>query len=141
MDKRSDAAVVERMMDAIRRQDYQLFRETLSPSIRWHTGRVGETLMGSSVAAQTGIAASPDQVLEFLRALERAVEWEESEVEAVLSDQGRVVVLARERLRVHATGETVMQHVAIVFTVRDGQVQEMRSYEDTAALGRAFRFA
>ena len=53
----------------------------------------------------------------------------------------KVVVLGHERQRVKATGLTVENDFAMVFTIRDGKIARFRNYEDTAAVAAAHRKA
>ena len=51
------------------------------------------------------------------------------------------MVLGHERQRVKATGLTVENDFAMVFTIRDGKIARFRNYEDTAAVAAAHRKA
>jgi uncharacterized protein len=53
----------------------------------------------------------------------------------------RVLVVGFDRSRVKATNRTFEGHWVMAFTVRDGEVTNVREYIDTLALARGFEMA
>ena len=67
--------------------------------------------------------------------------FEQFEIHDYIAQGDRVVVLGHERQRVKATGLTVENDFAMVFTIRDGKIARFRNYEDTAGVAAAHRKA
>jgi uncharacterized protein len=55
-----------------------------------------------------------------------------------VTEGNQVVALGSERSSVKATGQTIAQEWAHVYTVQDGKITRFAAYEDTAALAAAF---
>ena len=73
-----------------------------------------------------------------MTAIGGAGEFERFEPHECIAQGDRVVALGTERGRVRANGRMFDNDWALVFRVREGRVASFTSYEDTAALIKAF---
>ena len=74
----------------------------------------------------------------YVQSIVAAVEIERFEIDEVLAQADRVVVLGRETSRVRSTDKRYTISWVHVLTVRNGRVQHLREYNDTAAMAAAF---
>jgi len=79
-----------------------------------------------------------DGFIAYLQAIPAAIDIEQFDVDEILSEGERVVVLGRETSRVISTDKRYTMAWVHVFTVRDGHIQHFREYNDTAAMLSAF---
>ena len=86
---------------------------------------------GGKFVGRQGFAA-------YAQAIPAAIEIERFEIDEILAEGERVVVLGRETSRVLATGKRYTMAWVHVLTVRNGRVHHMREYNDTAAMAAAF---
>ena len=84
-----------------------------------------------SFEGPTGFALYARQILETLKV-------EKFSIDEILVDGERVVVIGRETSRVLATNKRYTMAWVHVLTVRNGCVEHMREYNDTAAMAAAF---
>ena len=89
-------------------------------------------------APYAGVRQGRGGVREFFMELIMAGKIEMFEVDAVIAEGARVVVLGRERCTAVKTGRTFEQRWAHAYTVRDGKVATAHLYEDTHAQALAF---
>ena len=59
--------------------------------------------------------------------------------DSFIAQEDKVAVEARFRSRVKATNRTIDTLLVYVFTIRDGKIQRLTSYFDTAAVKEAYR--
>ena len=90
------------------------------------------------VAPYAGVRQGRGAVREFFMELIMAGKIEMFEVDAVIAEGARVVVLGRERCTASKTGRCFEQHWAHAYTVHDGKVATVQLYEDTHAQALAF---
>jgi ketosteroid isomerase-like protein len=79
-----------------------------------------------------------DGMRRFFEEMGRAVQYDQFDVNEILADGDKVIVLGQERATVRATGTRFETEFAHVYTVRDGKLSHGRAYADTAAFGAAF---
>src|SRR2546430_1542282 len=70
---------------------------------------------------------------EFFRILATELQFERFQLDDIIAEADKVVVLGTERQRVKATGKSVDNDWAMVFTLRDGKIVKFRAYEDSYA--------
>lgn len=75
---------------------------------------------------------------DYLQAILAGIEIEQFDIDEILVEGERLVVLGRETSRVRSTDKRYTMSWVHVLTVRDGRVQHMREYNDTAAMAAAF---
>ena len=96
-------------------------------------------LPGAPAVPYAGEYHGKDGVMRFFQNISEAAAFEDFEVKAIAAEDDRVIVIGSERLRSNATGKKVVNDWAMYWTLRDGLVVSMTSFEDTAALAEAFR--
>jgi len=79
-----------------------------------------------------------DGMRQFFDELRRAVQLDQFDVDEVLGDGDKVVVLGRERSTVRETGRHYESDFAHVYTLRGGKLSHGRLFADTAAAAAAF---
>ncbi|HLM59037.1 MAG TPA: nuclear transport factor 2 family protein [Pyrinomonadaceae bacterium] len=132
MSEQDNQRVVQSVYEAFGRGDAAGVLAACAEEINWR-------FPPSEVVPYFGERRGHQGVIEFLTRIGGAVEFEEFEVRELIPAGDRVVALGRERGRVRATGKTFENEWAMFYTLRDGKVVELRSYEDTAAVADAFR--
>ncbi len=132
MSEEENRRVVQSVYEAFGRGDAAGVLAACSEDINWN-------IHGPEVVPYFGLRRGHPGVIEFLTQLGGAVEFEDFQVREFIPHGDRVVVLGHERGRVRATGKTFDNQWAMSFTLRDGKITDLRSYEDTAAVAEAFR--
>jgi hypothetical protein len=131
MSEQENRRVVQSIYEAFGRGDAAGVLAACAEDVRWN-------FPPSEVVPYFGERSGHDGVIDFLTRIGGAVEFEEFEVREVAPLGDRVFATGRERGRVRATGKTFENEWVMVYTMRDGRVAELRSYEDTAAVAAAF---
>src|SRR2546425_12662417 len=121
--------LVAGMYEAFGRGDLETVLNGLADDVEWN-------LPGP--APYAGLRQGRGAVQAFFMELIMAGKIEMFEVDAVIADGARVVVLGRERCTAVKTGRTFDQHWAHAYTMRDGKVAAVHLYEDTHAQALAF---
>ncbi len=132
MSEQDNRRVVQSVYEAFGRGDAAAILAVCAEDVNWD-------FPPSEVVPYFGRRRGHQGVVEFLTRIGGAVEFEEFEVRELVPAGDRVVALGRERGRVRATGKTFENEWAMLYTLRDGKIVELRSYEDTAAVAGAFR--
>jgi len=86
---------------------------------------------GGKFVGRQGFAA-------YAQRIPAAIAIERFEIDEILAEGDRVVVLGRETSRVLGTGKRYTMSWVHALTVRGGRVHHMREYNDTAAMAAAF---
>ena len=122
---KENVEVVREMNDAFNRGDYAAGLAALSPNIEWHAPSsltIGQEVYRGRDEVRRGLAR-------WLDAWE-AYRFEPSEI----LDQGdHVVVTGTQTGRGRGSGVTVSLQTFTVFTLGDGKVTRMRTFDDRAA--------
>jgi uncharacterized protein len=121
--------LVAGMYEAFGRGDLEAVLSALAEDVDWNL---------PGVAPYAGVRRGRGAVRDFFTELIMAAKIEMFEVDAVIAEGARVVVLGRERCTTVKTGRTFEQHWAHAYTVRDGMVASAHLYEDTHAQALAF---
>ena len=79
------------------------------------------------------------QMQEFFQGLEDAEEALEFTQDSFIAQGDKVVVEGRYRARVKATERIMETSYVNAMTIRDGKIQRLADYFDTAAVGEAYR--
>jgi ketosteroid isomerase-like protein len=79
-----------------------------------------------------------DAVRRYFSEFERAVRLDQFDVDDVLEDGDRVVVLGRERATVKETGRDFSTRFAHVYRLRKGKIVDVVIFDDTHAAASAF---
>ncbi len=131
MSEQENQRVVQSIYEAFGRGDAAGVLAACAEDVRW-------SFPPSEAVPYFGERRGHEGVVDFLTRIGGAVEFEEFEVKEMVPAGDRVFVLGRERGRVRATGKGFENEWAMIYTLRDGKVAELRSYEDTAAVAGAF---
>ena len=121
--------LVAGIYEAFGRGDLEAVLAGLADDVDWNL---------PGVAPYAGVRQGRGAVRAFFMELIMAGKIEMFEVDAVIAEGARVVVLGRERCTAVKTGRTFEQHWAHAYTVRDGKVATVHLYEDTHAQAVAF---
>jgi ketosteroid isomerase-like protein len=79
-----------------------------------------------------------DAVRRYFAEVDRAVRLDQFDVDEVLEDGDRVVVLGRERATVRETGRDFSTRFAHVYRLRKGKIVDIAIFVDTHAAASAF---
>jgi hypothetical protein len=88
-----------------------------------------------------GVRRGRDQVREFFRTLVELVDFEDFKTEHFIAEGDRVVVLGLDTIKVKATGKSLTEPWAHVFTIRNGKVASFQEYLDSAAITNELKTA
>ncbi|HEY0079721.1 MAG TPA: nuclear transport factor 2 family protein [Pyrinomonadaceae bacterium] len=132
MSEAENVQVVQSVYEAFGRGDLPAMLDALAGDVRW-------VIPGPSEVPYLGERKGHEGVRDFVVQLTSSVEFEQFEVLEFIAHEDKVVVTGRERGRVKATGRTFDNEWAMFYTLRDGKILSMRSYENTGALLEAFR--
>lgn len=78
-------------------------------------------------------------VAEFVRDTRELLTPIRFDVEAILADDDRAMIVGELASRVTATGKVIETAFALVLSIRDGQITRFRMLEDSFAVSRAGR--
>ncbi len=131
MSERTNADVVQHGYEAFGRGDIPTLLDLLTDDVEW-------IFQGHSVIPFAGTRHGHEGVAEFFSLLGETLEFEQFEPREFVAQGDTVVVLGFERSLSKATGHTIEQEWAHVFTLRDGKIAKFRAFEDTGAYVEAF---
>jgi uncharacterized protein len=118
---------VQEQYRALARGDFAAFREFLADNIDME-------IVGPSSVPFVGRWRGRDAVVAALRQNFSWVEDQRPEIQSVVAQGERVVVIARERGRYRPTGRAYDLHWVQIFTFRDGRLARFREFFDSAAM-------
>ena len=122
---------VQQWFEAFGQGDMETVLSRMADDVKWECGSAKEFL------PYGGTWRGTDEIGQFFRLMDETMEFEHFEPQQYIAQGDYVVVLGRERLRPRATGRTVENHWALVFTFSDGKISRLRTYEDSAAIANA----
>jgi uncharacterized protein len=76
---------------------------------------------------------------DFIRDTRRLIEHVRFDVQGIMADQDRAVIVGELVSRVNATGKVIESAFAIILTVSKGEITRFQMLEDTFAVSRAAR--
>jgi ketosteroid isomerase-like protein len=121
--------VIQRMYDAFQRGDVDAILANLTDDFAWNM---------PGPAPFAGQRSGREGMRQFFEEMGRGVEIDQFDVDEILSDGDKVVVLGRERAKIRATGATYESDFAHVYTLRGGRVSHGRVFSDTSAAAAAW---
>jgi ketosteroid isomerase-like protein len=125
--------VVQAAYAAFGRADIAALLELLTDDVEWfEPGPL-------HVLPWAGRRRGREQVGEFFRAIDQALEFEAFEPREFIAQGDTVVVLGMDRSRLKSTGRRVETEWAMAFTIRDGKIARLRECSDTAPMLAAIR--
>ena len=135
MNEQGNAQVVQQLYAAFGRGDMPAVLATLGEEVEWHSpGPPAEIPWAASLRGR-------DQVAGWFARVREVAEFEHFVLQGLCAGGDTVMTQVQERFRIRATGRTVVNDLAHVFTVRGGKIVGLREYYDTAAVAAAFRAA
>lgn len=132
MSEQQNLQIVQGIYESFGRGDMPAVLNALAEDVRW-------TVQGPDTVPYFGERRGRDGVNDFFVKLGTTVEFERFEVRDFIARDARVVVFGSERGRVRQTGKSFDNDWVMVYTLGDGKIKEMFSYENTAAVVEAFR--
>lgn len=127
----SPLELVQRMYQAFGQGDVAAMRAVIAEDFRWDSRYSAGVPLG-------GVWRGLDGLREFLRTLGETVDVLAFQIQEYIAQGNRVVALGFDESRVKSTGRTYHNDWVHVWTIRDGKIGEIRTYNDTAAAGAAF---
>jgi uncharacterized protein len=130
-DQTNNIDIVRQTYAAVGRGDISSVLALLTDDVEW-------TLQGPASIPFAGTRRGHEGAAEFFTLVGQNLEFEVFEPYEVIAQGDTVVALGRERSRSTATGRTVTQEWAHVYTLQEGKISRFRAFEDTATLEAAF---
>ena len=134
MSDQQNIDIVKQGYDAFGRGDLEGLISLLAEDVDWHSP-------GPKDLPSAGQFRGRDQVRQFFGTLNELYEFLGFEPQQFIAQGDTVVVTGVDTVRVKATGKTVSEKWAHVFTVRDGKLVKFVEYLDTAAIVAELRSA
>ena len=131
MNEQTNTDVVRGTYEAVGRGEIPVVIDLLADDVEW-------TLHGPAAIPFAGTHHGRAGVSEFFSAVGEALEFHQFEPREFVAHGDTVVVLGYEHSLAKATGRTLRQELAHVYTLRAGKIATFRAFEDTAALVVAF---
>ena len=131
MSERTNTDVVQQGYEALGRGDIPALLDLLTDDVEW-------IHQGPSVIPVAGTRHGHEAVAEYFSWLDENLQLEQFEPREFVAQGDTVVVVGFERSVSKATGHTIEQEWAHVYTLRDGKIAKVRYFEDTAAEVAAF---
>jgi uncharacterized protein len=126
MEASTNAAVVRQFYEALGSGDMPAVLDLLSEDVEW-------VYQGPPAIPFAGTRHGREGVAEFFSVLGETLEFERFEPREFVAQGDRVVVVGFERNLIKSTGRAFEQEWVHDFTLREGKISKVRSFEDTAA--------
>ena len=126
MSERTNTDVVQQGYEALGHWDIPAVLDLLTDDVEW-------IHQGPSVIPVAGTHHGHEGVAEYFSWLDENLQLEQFEPREFVAQGDTVVVVGFERSVSKATGHTIEQEWAHVYTLRDGKIAKGRYFEDTAA--------
>jgi ketosteroid isomerase-like protein len=127
-------SVVRGCYEAFQRGDIGALLNTLAPDVTWYSP-------GGSEMPWAGSRQGREQVGQFFAQIDAAFEFLEFTPEHFTASGDTVIVIGRDRVRLKASGDVLVERWAHLMQVRDGQIVDFFEIIDTAATTAALRKA
>ena len=126
MEASTNAAVVRQFYEALGSGDMPAVLDLLSDDVEW-------VYQGPPAIPFAGTRHGREGVANFFSVLGETLEFERFEPREFVAQGDRVVVVGFERNLIKSTGRAFEQEWVHDFTLREGKISKVRSFEDTAA--------
>ena len=134
MSEQENVAIVRNGYEAFGRGDLDALIDTMDANVEW-------TSPGPSDLATAGKRQGHQQVKQFFATVNELYDFQRFEPHTFVADGDTVVVLGEDTVTLKATGKTVSESWAHVFTIRNGKIARFQEYIDTAAVVAELRAA
>ena len=123
MDAQENIRTVKQLYEPFERGDIPNLLDRFTDELEWFVPGPPQ------IIPYAGLRRSPQQLAEYFRLLNEALEFEHYAPQefAAIGDQ-MVVVLGQSRVRVKATGQKVESSWVHLFTLREGKVAKFHEY-------------
>ena len=127
MSERTNTDVLQQGYEAFARGDIPAILDLLTDGVEW-------IHQGPSVIPGAGTRHGHEGVAEYFSLLDESLEFEQFEPREFVAQGDTVVVVGLERSVSKATGHTIEQEWAHVYTLRGGKIATGLFIEDTATM-------
>jgi hypothetical protein len=124
--------IVQRFYEHIGRRDIQSAVNLMTPDVEWWVPQMDGVPF-------SGVWHGRDGVEAFFRKVAESQEQVEFHIDELVAQRDKVVVLGRFVMLVRATGRTSASRWVHVWTLRNGEIAQMREFVDTATVMAAHR--
>jgi uncharacterized protein len=130
MSDKSPLELVQQTYQAFGRGDVAAMQSVMAEDFEWDSRYSAGVPLG-------GVWRGHDGLLDFLKAVGEAVNVLAFEIQEFIAQGDKVVALGFDESRAKSTGRTYHNDWVHVWTVRDGKIAGIRTYNDTAAAAAA----
>ena len=134
MGQQENVAIVQRGYEAFGRGDLDGLISLMDDNVEWVSP-------GPKDLPTSGERRGQQEVRKFFGSVNELYDFESFEPQTFVSEGDLVVVLGTDRVKVKATGKTITEAWAHVFTVKNGKIVRFQEYIDTAAAVAELRAA
>jgi ketosteroid isomerase-like protein len=129
----STLETAQRLLQSMGAQDVAAIEDCFAQQIDWN-------VPGNLSVPWAGSRSTKSEVGDYFTTLWSHVNQEKSEVEItrILVDGDDAVIIGRFGQEIAETGRSFSTPMAMYLSVRDGQIVQMRLYEDTLRVAEAF---
>lgn len=135
MSEQDNVQVVRQLYEAFKQGDMPALLETLADQVEWYEPGPVEILPWA------GVFRGRRQVMQLLTRFSEVAEVEQFELEEIIAQRDKVVVIEYQRAFFKATGRPLREDAVRIFTLREGKIVKARVWEDTALQVAAVRGA
>ena len=132
MSEQDTVRLVQRFYEHVSRRDLPSALTLMAPDVEWSMPQIDGVPFSGSWHGRDGVEA-------FFRKVAETQEQVEFHVDEFIAQRDKVVVVGRFVMLVRATGRTSASRWAHLWTVRNGEIVQMREFVDTAVVGAAHR--
>jgi ketosteroid isomerase-like protein len=127
----NNVKVIEDLLAAFGRGDMPAALNFFAEDVNWR-------MPGPKTIPYVGNRRGRAEIEKFYDELFGLCEVEHFELNKLIDGGEDVVALGFERLKVKSTGKSFEQHIAIVYSLREGKIAGVQFFEDCAAAAAAF---
>ena len=129
--EQANVQLVQNTYAAFGRGDLPAILQGMAAKIEWYSRY-------SAGVALDGLWQGHDGVTRLMTAIGTSIDVLAFQPDEFIASGDKVVVLGHEEVQVKATGRRYHNEWVHVFTVREGQIQSLKTYNDSAAVAAAF---
>ncbi len=131
MSAKTPLEIVQASYMAFGAGDMTAFLADMSPDVEWHSGYAPDVPLN-------GVWRGHDGVITLVQTIGASVDIHQFQVVEFIAQGDKVVVLGFEEAAAKSTGRSYRNEWAHVWTVREGRVARIRTYNDSATVAAAF---
>jgi ketosteroid isomerase-like protein len=131
MSDKSPLELVQQTYQAFGQGDVATMQSVMAEDFEWDSRYPAGVPLG-------GVWRGQDGLLDFLKTVGETVDVLAFEIHEFIAQGNKVVVLGFDESRAKLTGRTYHNDWVHVWTIQDGKIAGIRTYNDTAAASAAF---